>query len=139
MTCNCRRIKSVNEIIFLHQMSLMPHRYDVQRERERERERAGSRSVSWPCSDSKHIFCPARPRPFCSCEISPLPCFHHHAASFSQACFARLMSLLILHLSSRISEAVELCHVSHSATFSFFPLSCCLAGMGWRALPEVSV
>lgn len=26
----------MNEIIFLHQMSLMPHRYEVQRERERE-------------------------------------------------------------------------------------------------------
>lgn len=81
----------MNEIIFLHQMSLMPHRYEVQRERERE---------SWQSlTGAGHALTPntfsaqqglGRSVP---AKYPPSPRFHHHAASFGQARFARLMSL----------------------------------------------
>lgn len=108
------------------------------------RDGAGSRSEGWTCSetsrDFKHIFSPAL-----TCAVLILrniPCLVFFCHPPSWAGFAWLMSSWYLYSSLRISEVVDLCHISHSATFSLLPLLPLLfglAGMGWRALPQVSV
>lgn len=88
--------------------------------REGERELAVAH-WGWPCSDSKHIFCPARPRPFCSREISPIAPFSSPRSQLSSSSFRTTHEFMNLALkledlrSCRALSRFSLCH--------FFPPS----------------
>lgn len=126
---------------FLHQMSLMPRRYEGQRESWQYLSGMGMR---WDLKRLQTHFLPSKALACAALFLrnNPVARLHHHPPSFSPACFAWLMSLWYFYLSLRITKVVDPCHISNSASlssFPCFPLLFCNAGMGGRALPEVSV